>query len=215
MTDFQDVKNELEQPKADKPSVFATNEIKKAPMADLKFSFGNAQSTTQPSSFGIPSQISQTTPLPPMTFSSLKPPQPVTEADKGDEDGEDGDEPKEEQVNPEVFMKGAGEESEDTIYEQKTKALRFDSESKGWKEVGKGIVKINEDKTTKKRRLLLRADGSGRVLLNFFLIKGMSPKAEKKTVTFIAVHDGKPCKFLLRVKEESSAVDLSNLINVE
>lgn len=46
------------------------------------------------------------------------------------------------------------------------------------------------------------------MLLIDWVIQGMGPKRTKNFVTIFAVEDGKPKKFLLKVKEESSAEDV-------
>lgn len=45
-------------------------------------------------------------------------------------------------------------------------------------------------------------------LLIDWVIQGMGPKRTKNFVTIFAIEDGKPKKFLLKVKEESSAEDV-------
>lgn len=41
-----------------------------------------------------------------------------------------------------------------------------------------------------------------------WVIQGMGPKREKNTVTIFGIEDSKPKRFLLRVKEEHSALDI-------
>ena len=65
-----------------------------------------------------------------------------------------------------------GEEAEETIFSARAKLFAFISEEedgkKDWRERGAGILKINVsvDDDDKKARLLMRADGSHRVVLN-------------------------------------------------
>lgn len=123
----------------------------------------------------------------------------------GEED--DDDAPKEEQIDPEKLMKGAGEENEETVQEVRAKAYMFNQDKKAWVDIGLGVFKLNKDKITGKSRLLLRADGSGRVLLNASMFAGMAPRleADGKSVGFALVVNGKICKHLLKVKKEEAA----------
>ncbi|KAJ3107217.1 hypothetical protein HDU97_004637 [Phlyctochytrium planicorne] len=205
----------------------------------FNFNFGNNSASSTPSLFGssstaatpaappaavsnfAPTPAPATTPAPAFSFSfgsqtsSFQTVPSMEKADTQDEDGGDDDVVHEEQVNPEVFMKGAGEETEDTLFEVKAKAFSMSSEAKKWVDVGVGITKVNVDRTTGKKRLILRADGSGRVLINFALTKGMMPKIEGKGLTFMYPQDGKLVRYLLRVKEVSSAEALTKHLAVE
>lgn len=58
---------------------------------------------------------------------------------------------------------GAGEENEDTLYAVRARVLRFYKQA--WVGVGIGMFKIKYDRETKKRRLLHRLEGTGRVVL--------------------------------------------------
>ncbi|KAJ3219284.1 hypothetical protein HDU67_001903 [Dinochytrium kinnereticum] len=211
LSDFSDVKDDLlktQTNKSEKPN--AVTSFPPKPTSIFP-SFPPAQpfsSTTSQFSFAPKPTATfpdmQTNPLfaPPVTE---KMPDPAAEdAGEDDEDGE-----KDEQVNPDVFMKGSGEESEDTVFEVRAKAFRFSSEKKEWSDVGLGMARINVDRVSGKKRFIMRAEASGRVLLNFFLIKGMSPTREgKSAMNFVCVQDGKPVKYLLRVKEPGAADEL-------
>ncbi|KAF9927564.1 hypothetical protein FBU30_003071 [Linnemannia zychae] len=100
----------------------------------------------------------------------------------------------------------AGEEGEETVFEVKAKLyLVVDGENK---DLGVGQFRINENTESKKRRMIMRTGGTGQLILNSWVIQGMGPKRTKNFVTIFAVEDGKPKKFLLKVKEESSAEDV-------
>jgi nucleoporin NUP2 len=58
---------------------------------------------------------------------------------------------------------GAGEENEDTLYSSRARVLRFNKTA--WVGVGIGQFKIKYDRETKKRRILHRLEGTGRVVV--------------------------------------------------
>ncbi|KAF9142348.1 hypothetical protein BGX30_002863 [Mortierella sp. GBA39] len=100
----------------------------------------------------------------------------------------------------------AGEEGEETVFEVKGKLYAIvDGENK---DLGVGQFRVNENTESKKRRMIMRTGGTGQLILNNWVIQGMGPKRTKNFVTIFAVEDGKPKKFLLKVKEESSAEDV-------
>lgn len=100
----------------------------------------------------------------------------------------------------------AGEEGEETVFEVKGKLYAVvDGENK---DLGVGQFRVNENTESKKRRMIMRTGGTGQLILNNWVIQGMGPKRTKNFVTIFAVEDGKPKKFLLKVKEESSAEDV-------
>ena len=65
-----------------------------------------------------------------------------------------------------------GEESEEIKLEYKAKLYRYDFEKQEWKERGVGPVKILEDKTTKKTRVLMRRDKLMKICANFIIVPG-------------------------------------------
>jgi nucleoporin NUP2 len=67
-------------------------------------------------------------------------------------------------------MEGVGEENEETVYEQRCKAFVFDSDKGEQKVVGLGQLKVKRERQEdgegqKKRRLLMRVDGGGGLLI--------------------------------------------------
>eukprot|EP01130_Rhizamoeba_saxonica_P015244 TRINITY_DN6798_c0_g1_i1.p1 TRINITY_DN6798_c0_g1~~TRINITY_DN6798_c0_g1_i1.p1 ORF type:complete len:487 (-),score=159.53 TRINITY_DN6798_c0_g1_i1:63-1436(-) len=85
-----------------------------------------------------------------------------------------------------------GEEEEETIFEQKGKLYKFDSEEKSWKERGIGMVKINS--ADKRSRILMRGDVTLRLLLNGAIFKGMniskSSPTDKRVQFILGNHAG-------------------------
>ncbi|KAJ3113249.1 hypothetical protein HK100_002049 [Physocladia obscura] len=120
--------------------------------------------------------------------------------------GDDDDAPPDEQIDTTKLMRGAGEESEETLFEFSTRAFVFSN--KTWTLLGKGIIKLNRDTTSRKSRLIVRADGSGRVLLNLGVFEGMGCKIEQgKAVTFMGIAEvgAGLQKYLCRLKNAEAA----------
>jgi Ran-binding protein 3 len=106
-----------------------------------------------------------------------------------------------------------GEEGEETIFSCKAKLLHNDG--KEWKERGMGTFKLNvseesydnHDEEPHKRtaRLIMRAEGVFRVILNAPVFKGMKigsldgKKPEGKMVFFTVIENGKPAPMILKV----------------
>ncbi|KAG0273990.1 hypothetical protein BGZ95_010203 [Linnemannia exigua] len=120
---------------------------------------------------------------------------------------EDGDSEKmPDDTKSQLVDSRAGEEGEETVYEVKAKLYAVvDGENK---DLGVGQFRVNENTENKKRRMIMRTGGTGQLILNNWVIQGMVPQRTKNFVTIIAVEDGKPKKFLLKVKEESTAEDV-------
>ncbi|KAJ3088849.1 hypothetical protein HK102_007773 [Quaeritorhiza haematococci] len=178
--------------------------------APMSFSFGG--STT----FKFGAGPTSGTAAPP-AFNLAQAPKPVTEAKEtvattNNDEENDGEEEgsQEPQRNPDDFMSGVGEEDEVTEHEVRNKLFKFEKgDNPRWDPVGLGVLKLKANKKSQKRRLLCRADGAGRVLLNAAVFSGMTVKKEdEKSVSFIVVIDGSPTKFLARVKTADDAKKL-------
>ncbi|KAF8760863.1 hypothetical protein RHS01_00660 [Rhizoctonia solani] len=90
---------------------------------------------------------------------------------------------------------GAGEENEDTVFGARARVLRFYNQA--W---------------TKKRRVLHRLEGTGRVVLNCGLFEEMNPVLESKgLMRFTALDDqGHPMLYRVKVKTEAEAESLTD-----
>ena len=77
-----------------------------------------------------------------------------------------------------------GEENEDTFFHATCKLHVFDGQKKSWLERGRGLVKINRDRTTKKFRIVMRQQGIFRLLLNSPIFAAM----RLKQVSARAIH---------------------------
>lgn len=98
---------------------------------------------------------------------------------------------------------GPGEEDEDCVYDKKTKV--FELKDGEYQTLGLGFLRVLVNRDTKKARALVRADGSGRVLLNVALRKELAYSVVGKgQVKLVDVVEGsaEPKIYVLRVKTE-------------
>jgi Ran-binding protein 3 len=168
-------------------------------------------------------------PTAPSTFGSSTKDKPFGAAD-ADEEEEEEDEaetgPKEfeaEKPDERFFERQieTGEEQEKTYFSGKAKLFQFTN--KEWKERGIGTFKVNvkvtdgqEDK--KAARMIMRADGVLRVMLNSPLFKGMKVgdpsgnEPKSKQIHLVGVEDGRTVPLLLRVGSEDAAKELYHVI---
>uniref|UniRef100_A0A060T999 ARAD1C36388p n=1 Tax=Blastobotrys adeninivorans TaxID=409370 RepID=A0A060T999_BLAAD len=108
--------------------------------------------------------------------------------------------------------KGPGEEDEDVKYEKRAKI--FELVDGKFEVLGLGQLRVLKHKETKKGRVLVRADGSGRVLLNVRLRSQLEytaiAKGQVKLLDFKA--DGTPTTYMLRVKTEEDGNNLASAL---
>jgi Ran-binding protein 3 len=183
-----------------------TTESSKESAEKPAFSFGTFNKTgfsfaAQPSSIGSPS----------LGFTTKK------EADTSqknnqeteDADGTDTDEDisKEESTPLEARV---GEENEDTVYTTRSKI--YHDTTDGYKNQGVGVLRLNREKDNPNMsRIICRIDGTGGILLNARIYKGMPVDVigkAKKDVQMLVHIDGKMTKILLRVKDAATAAEL-------
>jgi hypothetical protein len=199
-----------------------------------KFSFGSSTTaTTEAPKFSFGSG-GLSAPLPAFNFGSsattgssggfsFTAPTSTTEKQQsGDEDNEIPPEEAESftltRTNSEHLKTGAGEENETCQYEERCKVFMMDSTgSNGWIDLGIGIFKINRyNNETGKSRILCRTEGSGKVILNSLVsVPGMdvSSTEGKKEVALLTIgSEGKPTKYLIRVKTLDQAGSLKAAI---
>ncbi|KAF9320489.1 hypothetical protein BG003_005875 [Podila horticola] len=178
------------------PSLFSTpanpfssaSSITPAPFAPAK-----------PFSFNIPGASTTTATTTP--FSGFQVPAKAPTSSNEAESDKMPDDTKSELVDDRV-----GEEDEKTVFEVKAKLYAVEGGEN--KDKGVGQFRVNENGETKKRRMIMRIAGTGQLVLNSWVIQKMPPKREKNIVTLFAIEEGKPKRFMLRVKEESSATEL-------
>ncbi|KAH2793002.1 hypothetical protein KXW19_005080 [Aspergillus fumigatus] len=168
-------------------------------------------------------------PAAPSPFGSSTKDKPFGAADADEEEEEEGEAetgPKEfeaEKPDERFFERQieTGEEQEKTYFSGKAKLFQFTN--KEWKERGIGTFKVNvrvtdgqEDK--KAARMIMRADGVLRVMLNTPLFKGMKVgdpsgnEPKSKQIHLAGVEDGRTVPLLLRVGSEDVAKELYHVI---
>ncbi|CAN6647578.1 ran-specific GTPase-activating protein 2 [Trichomonascus vanleenenianus] len=117
-----------------------------------------------------------------------------------------------------------GEENEDSVFSCRAKLYAMDltQSDQGWKERGVGTLHLNtmklEDGTTK-NRIVMRADGVLKVILNLPLLKnfevmsGMkSSLSSEKFVRLSALENGKPLQYALRTSSGDTSAKLFDKI---
>ncbi|ODO08059.1 hypothetical protein I350_03642 [Cryptococcus amylolentus CBS 6273] len=110
---------------------------------------------------------------------------------------------------------GAGEENEDTVLEQRGKLSRL--EDGKYELEGLGQFKLKKEKAEGgKRRLLMRTDGNGNVILNMTFKSTFKPTADGPYIKFLGFNkDGKPTPYALRVKNAEVAKTVAEKLEKE
>ncbi|KAK9466612.1 hypothetical protein V1512DRAFT_238880 [Lipomyces arxii] len=201
------------------PGQFSFGSSKPGPVG---FSFGSAPSFGS-SNNGLVSAFGSSAPV----FSVPKPSAPTstnTSAEEGDA------EPPMEQIDLSV-EKGPGEEDEDVLDTGRTKVFKFktaadlrkehgsdtDKEGKPFKDsfelVGLGNFRVLKHQTTGKTRILVRADGSGRVLINIGLRPSINYSAADGRVRVVDfISSGEGVSYILKVKTQDMAEKLKDTL---
>jgi hypothetical protein len=172
------------------------------------FSFSPSTSFTSPSSFN--------------TFAAA----PFQKDEQGDEEQDnetDENVPMEASLHPQFTEPGAGEEGERTVLSVRCKLYLHHAAEDAWREVGVGVLKVNQESETngkiddgdddemadgsrRRRRLLMRSEGTGRVLLNARLQATLardSPSGKATELLLLVLADGQQQqRYLVRAKEE-------------
>lgn len=124
------------------------------------------------------------------------------------ESGEPDDTPKTVTDSDDLSGQGPGEENEDNVAEYRTKLYKLDDGK--WDVCGVGQLRVLVDKDTKKARILMRAEQSGRVLLNCVVRKELTYSTTKSNVNIVDFDaDSKPIKYMARIKTAPEAEQLS------
>jgi hypothetical protein len=108
--------------------------------------------------------------------------------------------------NTDLLCRGEGEEEERTVHEVRAKAFQKDKED-SWQVIGVGLLKLNQNiKEPAQYRLISRVEGSGKLLLNARLCRGLAVQKmpNKKDVLAAVQLDGKITRILLRTRPEDS-----------
>ncbi|KAF9478814.1 hypothetical protein BDN70DRAFT_879519 [Pholiota conissans] len=113
---------------------------------------------------------------------------------------------------------GAGEENEETVHAVKAKAFKLIKDSEGagkWAPQGIGMLRIKKDKDSGSRRILLRNNTNGKVVLNFKIYSAMKPAQNKVSLSFIGHDDGAPQTYSIRMGKEDEATLLKEVLQRE
>ncbi|KAI0239355.1 hypothetical protein L0F63_003792 [Massospora cicadina] len=119
-------------------------------------------------------------------------------------------------TNDALILKGEGEEQEETAAQARVKLLGLDATTKAYKDMGVGILKVNCHQVTQRKRLVCRAEGSGRILMNSYIPDDVKVEVIPKPISlkFKAISlDGLPTMFVARTKELVEAKDLAAAID--
>ena len=118
------------------------------------------------------------------------------------------------------LMTNAGEEGEDCLYEVRCKGLKMVEKTadsgkteKIWEVQGLGLLRILVNRETNRARLLLRAEPSGKAVLNTAISRPIDYKFQPSSCTFpVPRADGSGIDlWLLRFKKEWTA-DVENAV---
>lgn len=119
-----------------------------------------------------------------------------------------------------------GEEDEKTVFQSRCKLFVMHVNDDSWKEKGTGTIHVNHDKKSKNSRLVMRTDGTLKLILNTSITSAMSPiLVQEKNVRLTALYGSQSndnemilSLLLLRFKNASEASQfldqLRKLINI-
>lgn len=177
--------------------------------ATTPFSFSPSATPTTTPSFGVAPPATSSG----FTFGASAPVINAATAAPAATEEEGDSMPAEAQVG-DSLMSGKGEEDETTIFQKRAK-IYSDPHKTGLEPVGLGELKLNMHKTTKKLRLLCRADGMGTVLMNC-RVSGKMPldrPSPQRLRMVLPDADGKPLTWLIHMKMPADVDALEKLLN--
>ncbi|MCJ1245930.1 hypothetical protein MMC30_003134 [Trapelia coarctata] len=131
-------------------------------------------------------------------------------------EGTEDEAPADEQVD--LAKARAGEENEDILFEKKAKArehgINADTDQVEWTVRGVGMLRVLKHRETHKARIVLRADPSGKIVLNSALMSGADYKlAGERSIMFMAPRgDGNVSKWMITVGTTEAATGLAAIL---
>jgi nucleoporin NUP2 len=174
--------------------------------------------------FGTSSDTKNVFTFPPP--SNIQPFQPANTQQQTEQNEEDGDEiPVGEEesftsvrTNEELLKRGEGEEEEEELLAApiRCKLFQFNLEGNTWTDLGIGFLKVNRNRGDRRGRVLCRAEGSGRVLLNATINPtntSLQWEEGKRELSITIPVQAKLSKFLVRAKEVDQARSLHKSIS--
>ncbi|KAL9610770.1 MAG: hypothetical protein Q9167_004553 [Letrouitia subvulpina] len=197
----------------DNQSKTSSGQLNTAPKPPSLFGFASggplqSQNSTLALPFNAPSNATSRATSPGMTTGES-----ANESAGGDVDDEA---PKEEQID--LSNGGPGEDDEDTIYDVKAKALKYDSkketpDKKEWVVRGVGRCRIMKHRETGKVRILMRQEAIGKIALNVGLLPSLQYVQEKKCVRVpVPVDKGKIESWMVQVGKVEDAAALARVL---
>jgi hypothetical protein len=104
---------------------------------------------------------------------------------------------------------GAGEEEEEVVFEVRARALKAIPGS-GWAGQGTGVLRVLKHRISGRSRVLLRADPSGKVILNAALVRQIYYKLSGSSVQFLVPGVSRQLeRWAIKVREQENAVQLA------
>ncbi|KAG0291337.1 hypothetical protein BGZ96_005275 [Linnemannia gamsii] len=187
------------------------------------FSIGRSGSLSSGSSFGLPPSGSPSATPKPFVFQTpsnspwaagITTSTANATSSSSNHGGSQGDQERvADDTKSELVDSRKGEEDERTVYEVRAKL--YGVENNELKDLGVGQFRVNEHTVSKKRRMIMRTGGTGLITLNSWIIQGMLPQRNKNMLTIFAIEQGKPKRFMLRVKEEQTAHELLQALEAD
>ncbi|KAH3683992.1 hypothetical protein WICPIJ_005015 [Wickerhamomyces pijperi] len=192
--------------------------------------FGSNSATKPSFSFGGASSFSSSTPSSTFNFSlgASKPSEPTTastETVTGDAESQELEKEADVNFKPVVELKDkveekTGEEDETALYTKKSKLMLFQPSNKEnpYDSKGLGELKVLKNNSTGKSRVLVRADGSNRVVLNASVNKEFKydflAESKKNMVKIPSITaEGKIETYIARVKTAEDGQNLVEALN--
>ncbi|EPQ31414.1 uncharacterized protein PFL1_00749 [Pseudozyma flocculosa PF-1] len=129
----------------------------------------------------------------------------LSEADSATTETKSKDRPALDAAEQEVIT---GEEDEQSVHSVRAKLYTM-ADDQSWKERGTGTIRVNVPKSRDGKhsaRLVMRADGILRLILNVSLFPGMKCELQEKFVRIVAFEDGNLAHFAIKMSNPTNAV---------
>ena len=163
--------------------------------------FNNIQFSSPSANVGFgfsPAKPAMNALIPPSNNTSRATSPGATTGESANESAAEGPEEKQEQLD--LMSTRAGEENEDVLLEMRVKGLQYNPENKQWFSKGVGPLRVLKHRETGKPRIVLRAEPSGKVVINSGFVKeGNYENIGCRTVAAPIIADGKLGLWRLRV----------------
>lgn len=202
--------NTTTEPSVKPTGIFSPTPVKD-PSGGFGFAFGGPPKLV-PGNLALPSGLGSN------TTSRATSPGATTGGESAAESnaGEDKDEAtKDPQLD--LTAAGPGEEHEDVLFTVKAKAMIYAAEKKNWLSKGVGMLRVLKHPESKKTRILMRQDPSGKIVLNVALVRTLKYEHSPPKVVKMAIptETGKLSTWLIRVGKDEDAMELAKILEVE